>query len=40
MTMVVIAYQLSTISNADQVIMLGEGKIIQKGNFDRVATKK
>ncbi|MCM3640658.1 ABC transporter ATP-binding protein/permease [Priestia aryabhattai] len=36
-TIVVVAHRLSTIQAADQVLVLEEGKVIQKGNFDQLA---
>jgi ABC-type multidrug transport system fused ATPase/permease subunit len=40
MTIIVIAHSLSTIRNADQVIVLDEGRIIQKGGFNQLAKEK
>lgn len=36
-TIVVVAHRLSTIQAADQVLVLEEGKVIQKGSFDQLA---
>ncbi|MGG0333780.1 ABC transporter ATP-binding protein [Priestia aryabhattai] len=36
-TIVVVAHRLSTIQAADQVLVLKEGKVIQKGSFDQLA---
>jgi ATP-binding cassette subfamily C protein len=40
MTIVVIAHRLSTIRHADQVVVLDQGKIIQKGEFGQLAKDK
>jgi len=40
MTIIVIAHRLSTIQKADQVVVLDEGKIIQKGGFVQLAEEK
>ncbi|MFD0682136.1 MULTISPECIES: ABC transporter ATP-binding protein [unclassified Paenibacillus] len=40
MTIIVIAHRLSTVRNADQVIVLDQGKIIQKGAFNQLAKEK
>ncbi|PPA69223.1 ABC transporter ATP-binding protein [Jeotgalibacillus proteolyticus] len=40
MTILVIAHRLSTIRNSDQVIVLDEGKIVQKGGFKQLAQDK
>ena len=32
-TRIVIAHRLSTVRNADQIIMIVDGRIVQKGNF-------
>lgn len=40
MTIIVIAHRLSTVRNADQVIVLDQGKIIQKGGFTQLAREK
>lgn len=31
-TVIIIAHRLSTVKNADQIVVMGEGKIIEKGN--------
>jgi len=36
-TIVVVAHRLSTIQAADQVLVLEEGKVIQKGSFNQLA---
>ncbi|MBO1579755.1 ABC transporter ATP-binding protein [Bacillus sp. XF8] len=40
MTIIVIAHRLSTIRKADQVIVMDQGQIIQKGSFTELATDK
>lgn len=40
MTIVVIAHRLSTIRNVDQVVVLDQGRIIQKGEFGQLAKDK
>lgn len=37
MTIVVIAHRLSTLRNADQVIVLDQGRIIQQGSFNQLS---
>ena len=39
-TVVVIAHRLSTVKNADQIIVLEKGKIIEKGNHIELVSKK
>lgn len=39
-TMVVVAHRLSTVRNADQIIVLEKGKIVETGNHDELITKK
>lgn len=40
MTIIIVAHRLSTIQNADQVIVLEQGKIIQTGGFKQLARDK
>lgn len=40
MTIIVIAHRLSTISHSDQVIVLEKGRVIQQGNYSRLALEK
>lgn len=40
MTIIVIAHRLSTVRNADQVIVLEEGSVIQKGGFNELSSEK
>ena len=39
-TVVVVAHRLSTVKNADQIIVLDDGKIIEKGNHQELSMKK
>jgi ATP-binding cassette subfamily B protein len=39
-TVVVIAHRLSTVKNADQIVVLDKGKIIELGNHAELTTKK
>ncbi|PEL07011.1 ABC transporter ATP-binding protein [Bacillus sp. AFS017336] len=40
MTIIVIAHRLSTIRNSDQVVVLEQGRVIQKGGFNQLASEK
>lgn len=40
MTIIVIAHRISTIRNADQVVVLESGEVIQKGGFIQLAKEK
>ncbi|MEX2461046.1 MAG: ABC transporter ATP-binding protein [Paenibacillaceae bacterium] len=40
MTIIVIAHRMSTIRNADQVIVLDQGEIVQKGGFNQLAGER
>ena len=39
-TMVVVAHRLSTVRNADQIIVLEKGEIAETGNHEELITKK
>lgn len=39
-TMIVVAHRLSTVKNADQIIVLDNGEIIEKGNHDELIKNK
>ncbi|QHC84743.1 ABC transporter ATP-binding protein [Empedobacter brevis] len=39
-TVVIIAHRLSTVKNADQIVVMGEGKIIEKGNHQSLIHQK
>lgn len=40
MTMIIIAHRLSTLRNADQVIVLDQGEVVQLGDFEQLAEDK
>jgi ATP-binding cassette subfamily B protein len=39
-TVVVVAHRLSTVKNADQIIVLDKGEIVEIGNHTELASKK
>ena len=39
-TVVVIAHRLSTVINADQIVVLEKGKIVERGNHTELVAKK
>ena len=39
-TVVIIAHRLSTVKNADKIIVLDEGKVIEVGNHFELSQKK
>lgn len=39
-TVVIIAHRLSTVKNADQIVVMGEGKVIEKGNHQELIQLK
>ncbi len=39
-TVVIIAHRLSTVKNADQIVVMGEGNIIEKGNHQELIQQK
>jgi ATP-binding cassette subfamily B protein len=39
-TVVIIAHRLSTVKNADQIIVLDKGKIIETGNHAKLTQKR
>ena len=39
-TVVVVAHRLSTVKNADQIVVLENGKIVEKGNHKKLVKKK
>lgn len=39
-TVITIAHKLSTIQNADEIIVIEEGKIVQRGEHDKLASEK
>ena len=38
-TVISIAHRLTTIRNADRIIVMGEGEILEQGNFKELANK-
>lgn len=39
-TVIVVAYRLSTVKNADQIIVLNQGKIAETGTHESLLTSK
>ena len=39
-TMVCVAHRLATVQNADIIFVLGEGKLLEKGNHNELLKKK
>ncbi len=39
-TVVVVAHRLSTVSNADRIIVLGEGKVVETGSHDELTARR
>ncbi len=39
-TVIIVAHRLSTVKNADQIVVLEKGKIIEKGNHESLTRKK
>lgn len=39
-TVIVVAHRLSTIRNADQIVVLQQGRIVEIGNHDRLMERK
>ena len=39
-TSFVVAHRLSTVRNADKIIVLGKGRVIEQGNHEELLTKK
>lgn len=39
-TVIVVAHRLSTVRNADQIIVLGDGKILEQGSHEELVRKK
>lgn len=40
MTIIVVAHRLSTIRNADQIIVINQGKVVQQGRFNELAVQR
>ncbi|KAI6353560.1 ABC transporter bea3 [Pyricularia oryzae] len=38
--MIVVAHRLATVQNADVIFVLGEGKVVEKGNHASLLKKK
>ena len=38
--MIIVAHRLSTVKNADQIIVLKNGKIVEQGNHQELVNKK
>ncbi|MAG52557.1 MAG: hypothetical protein CMH62_01190 [Nanoarchaeota archaeon] len=39
-TMILIAHRLSTIEHADDILVLGKGKVLERGNYRQLLRKK
>ena len=39
-TVVVVAHRLSTVKNADKIVVLHEGEIVEEGTHEELALKK
>ena len=39
-TVVIIAHRLSTVKNADQIVVMEDGKIVETGNHDELVKKQ
>jgi ATP-binding cassette subfamily B protein len=39
-TVVIVAHRLSTVKNADQIVVLEKGKVVEKGNHTELTRKK
>ena len=39
-TVVIVAHRLSTVKNADQIVVLKEGEITEKGTHDELITRQ
>ena len=39
-TVIIIAHRLSTVKNADQIIVLDDGNVVEKGNHEKLVTQK
>ena len=39
-TVLIIAHRLSTVKNADQIVVLDDGRIVEQGNHETLTQKK
>ncbi len=39
-TVVIVAHRLSTVKNADQIVVLGKGKVLEVGNHEQLTAKR
>lgn len=39
-TVVIVAHRLSTVKNADQIVMVDKGKVVEIGNYKALTSKR